>query len=96
MIGNHARNGDITVRWNSQGEVLLSPDGTQKLMPCDTCGAVRWVDLNVVAYECHDCMNHHLRGDIHHVCIICDRPYWTDESVPGSVCDTCCGLDEGA
>jgi len=55
VTGSHASNGDIVVRWNSQVDSLRSPDGKQKLMPCELCGEPAWVAMNVVSRICDQC-----------------------------------------
>ena len=39
------------------GDRLLSPDGLQQLLPCDRCGALKWVANNVASFTCTVCTN---------------------------------------
>lgn len=50
------KNGDVTVRYNVIHNKLLSPDGTQHLIPCETCRSILWVALNVVSIVCDRCV----------------------------------------
>jgi len=47
--------GDFVINVNAQCEAILSPDKTQKLIPCDHCLKLEWRRLNVVSFLCEDC-----------------------------------------
>jgi hypothetical protein len=55
ITGTADRDGTITFTWNMQAYQLLSPDGTQQLLPCEHCGQPQWVRLNVVSILCDIC-----------------------------------------
>lgn len=55
ITGTTDRDGTITFTWNMQAYQLLSPDGTQHVLPCETCGQPEWVRLNVVSTLCNTC-----------------------------------------
>lgn len=55
MKAMHDQFGDVRIEFNSQCEEILSPDGKLKLLPCDKCGHLEWVQLNVVSKCCQPC-----------------------------------------
>jgi hypothetical protein len=58
MTGSTTRAGVISITFDSQAEILEAPprDGVrQKYLPCEHCGAVHAVALNVVASLCARC-----------------------------------------
>lgn len=54
--GSHDRHGNVTITFNSQGWILNAPRAPGgehlKWMPCEHCGAIRAVPLNVVSCHC--------------------------------------------
>jgi len=57
MIGAHERNARVRIEFDSQCELLLGPTGG-KWMPCNYCGAVEEMPLDVVSYHCDACQAH--------------------------------------
>jgi len=55
MKSSHDKHADVKIEFNSQCEAILSPDGKQKLLPCDRCGKLEWKALNVVGFNCIPC-----------------------------------------
>jgi hypothetical protein len=56
MKATHDRHADVSITFNSQEEGIYSPDGLQRLLPCDCCQArVVWCALNVVSTLCAVC-----------------------------------------
>lgn len=55
MQGKIDRRGICNLTWDTFFETLLSPDGTQKILPCENCGRPSWVALNVVSTVCEPC-----------------------------------------
>lgn len=56
MTGGIKRSGECTITYNpSNGDMLLSPDKQQHLIPCEGCGQPEWQPLNVVAAFCDEC-----------------------------------------
>jgi len=56
MEGKVDSSGTCTLSYNpSQGDALLSPDGSQQLLPCERCGAPKWVHVRVVSFLCSAC-----------------------------------------
>lgn len=49
------RFGNVEIHFNNQAEAILSPDGTQKLLPCDDCLSLEWRKLNCVSFLCQSC-----------------------------------------
>ena len=63
MEGKVDSSGTCTLSYNpSQGDVLLSPDGSQQLLPCERCGAPKWVHVRVVSFLCSACDEEMDRG----------------------------------
>ncbi len=52
--GQVDRGGNVTITFNMQAEHLSAPNGG-KYLPCEACGAVVEVPLNVVATLCPSC-----------------------------------------
>ena len=52
--------GQFSITVEPQAEAILSPDGTLKLLPCDTCFELHWNKLNVVSFLCDDCYRDYL------------------------------------
>lgn len=48
-----ARNGDVVIRFNRQAVKLLAPDDRHYL-PCDGCGDLYAVPIDVVSFRCDD------------------------------------------
>lgn len=48
--------GTVTLTWNMQVAKLLSPDGKLHCLPCECCGGLQWVALNVVSIVCSGCI----------------------------------------
>jgi hypothetical protein len=54
---SHNSCADVEIKFNSQSQAILSPDGQQRLLPCDgNCNRVVWVSLNTVSTLCEDCV----------------------------------------
>lgn len=49
------RDGTVTLVWNMQAARLLSPDGKLHCLPCEVCGGIQWVGLEVVSIVCDEC-----------------------------------------
>ena len=66
MRGTHDNHANVTITFNSQGEILEAPpaaDGSRrKYLPCDCCGRVDAVPLNVVSGICEPCHEAHKSG----------------------------------
>lgn len=80
------RQGTVTVSWG-QDEVLLAPDGAHgvrmKYFPCESCGEVKPVSMNVVSFLCDPCTE--IRDRITGQCEECGCDV-TDNKV---YCDNC-------
>lgn len=76
------RTGKVTVCWESQGEILAAPGG-KIWLPCESCGEVQAVDLNVVSFLCDPCAK--LRDECTGQCEECGRDV-TDNRV---YCEDC-------
>lgn len=78
MIATHGGDGTITIQFNSQGEVLLAPDG-QKYLPCNWCGALLTVPLNTVSVGCRRCREH-MKACEDDDCS--DPTHWANRDIP--------------
>jgi len=54
VTGSHDRQANVTIEFNSQCSKLEGPNGGRYL-PCDICGKVAEVKMNVVAFMCGEC-----------------------------------------
>lgn len=79
---------NVEIRFNSQAESILSPDGQHKLLPCEKCGLLMWKKLNTCSFLCPECYKAHLAltGGMQHT----PGP-WVLMHLPFS--DTDCGID---
>jgi hypothetical protein len=55
MQGTITKSGVVTFIFDTQVEKLLSPDGTQQCLPCETCGEPQWVSLPTCSVVCDRC-----------------------------------------
>lgn len=55
LRGLTGRDGTITLTWNMQMARLLSPGGKLHCLPCEVCGGLQLVALNVVSIVCDEC-----------------------------------------
>jgi len=60
LHGFGSPDGTITLTWNMQVAKLLSPDGKLHCLPCEVCGGLQWVGLEVVSIVCDDCTVEHM------------------------------------
>jgi hypothetical protein len=63
MTGKIDSTGTCRLTYNpANGDPLLSPDCSQQLLPCDRCGAPKWVLKNVAAFVCTVCVEAEDKG----------------------------------
>lgn len=86
MNGTINQYGEVTLTWNTQAEILSAPalpDGTpMKYLPCETCGGLQTVALNVESIMCLPCYE---RGPCTGQCDECGRDVYGDVVL----CDDC-------
>ena len=66
LRGCHGRDGTITITFNSQFCCLPAPSDNgkeMKYLPCEGCGKLQTVELNVVSVHCNACFNPDYIGD---------------------------------
>jgi hypothetical protein len=52
----HLGRGAVAIVFEPEnGDRLLSPDNSQQLLPCERCGAPKWVLKNCVSFTCSAC-----------------------------------------
>lgn len=56
ITGQRERGGEVVVRWNAQTHSLRAPNGPRgeerHYLPCDRCGSIKPVAMNVVSFVC--------------------------------------------
>lgn len=86
MNGQIDSAGRVTIKFEFQTEVLMAPEG-KKYLPCDKCGNVVAVAMNVVSVLCPVCEKWEESDEEGWFCLKCERRW------PAHVNRCKCGMD---